>query len=114
MGGTTENILISNDYPAHLDALLGKLGDSNAHGRVLGYLVTRALLDRLSGENQTDTAHRILQAMELEQLTGLLNSPDDFNDVSYFEWYTETMTSTNGPTAFTPRKPDKKCGSQTK
>ena len=51
--------------------MLEKLHDENAHGRALAYLVTRALLNRLSGEQRIEAGHRVLQAMKLDTLEGM-------------------------------------------
>lgn len=69
-----ENILSSNDYSTHFETLLRKLEDLNSFSRTTGYLVMRALLGRLSGEHQIDAAHRVLEAMNLDDLDGM----DDF------------------------------------
>jgi len=58
---------LSDNYPRHLEALLGKLGCPNAHGRVFGHLILRALLSRLSGTNQLDAAQRVLRNIDLDQ-----------------------------------------------
>lgn len=66
-----ENILISNSYPVHFDALVTNLQDSNSHVRALSYLIVRALLGHLSGGQQLDAAHKILKAMALDRLSGI-------------------------------------------
>ncbi|KAI0920552.1 hypothetical protein AcV5_010550 [Taiwanofungus camphoratus] len=66
-----DNILASNNYSHHLEALLLRLQDTNAYSRDLGYLITRTLLSRLSGERQIDAGHQIIQAMKLESLDGM-------------------------------------------
>jgi len=79
--------MMSNNYRAHLDGLLAKLEDENAHSRIFGYLVTRALLGRLSGEHQIDAAGRVLQVMGLEQLAGIegfLHGADNLSDARVF------------------------------
>jgi U3 small nucleolar RNA-associated protein 10 len=55
----------------YLDFLLRKLQDQNCFSRTLGYLVTRALLSRLSGEHQIDAAHRVLGVMDIDTLDGM-------------------------------------------
>lgn len=67
----SDNILASNNYSHHLEALLLRLQDTNAYSRDLGYLITRTLLSRLSGERQIDAGHQIIQAMKLESLDGM-------------------------------------------
>jgi U3 small nucleolar RNA-associated protein 10 len=80
----TENIMVSNNYRAHLDGLLAKLHEENTYSRVFGHLITRAFLGRLSGEHQVDAADRVLQVMGLEQLAGMesfLNGADNLQEV---------------------------------
>jgi hypothetical protein len=62
--------VVSDEYPAHLEALLVKLGDPNAHTSVLAHLVVRALLVQSLGENQVDVAKRVLQAVGSEHFVG--------------------------------------------
>ena len=71
----SENILMSNSYAAHFDALIAKLRDINAYSRNLGYLVTGALLGQLSGEHQLEAAHRVLDVIGIEQLAGIEDLP---------------------------------------
>jgi U3 small nucleolar RNA-associated protein 10 len=81
---------VSNNYSDHLDALLSKLRDCNPHVRVLGYLITRALLVRLSGEHQIDAAHKVLEVMRLEQLASIEDFPrgaDKLKDVGFVKLF---------------------------
>ncbi|KAG6868786.1 hypothetical protein C0993_010713 [Termitomyces sp. T159_Od127] len=74
------NILKSNQYQTHLEALIVKLKDSNPHTRVLGYLVARALLMELSGEHQVDAGHRVLAIIDVTELHGMEDFPQDSED----------------------------------
>lgn len=64
----TENILVSNNFATRFDALTIGLSDSDSHTRVMSYLITRALLRRLSGEHQINAAHKILDNIGLQAL----------------------------------------------
>ncbi|KAI1789700.1 hypothetical protein LXA43DRAFT_1019967 [Ganoderma leucocontextum] len=79
-----DNILASNYFSAHLDLLLARLSDENPHGRALSYLVTRALLARLSGEQRIDAGHRVLAAMKLTTLEGMGDFMRGIVDVGQF------------------------------
>ncbi|GLB44223.1 putative U3 small nucleolar RNA-associated protein 10 [Lyophyllum shimeji] len=69
------NILKSNHYSEHLDTLIAKLQDPNPHVKVLGYLITSALLRQLSGEHQVEAAHRVLDVISIEALAGMQDLP---------------------------------------
>ncbi|OSD00001.1 hypothetical protein PYCCODRAFT_1479448 [Trametes coccinea BRFM310] len=79
-----DNILASNYYQQHLESLLEKLHNDDAHARSLVYLVARALLARVGGEQRIDTAQRILQAMQLETLEGMGDFMRGVDDVASF------------------------------
>ncbi|KAI9060150.1 hypothetical protein FKP32DRAFT_1760434 [Trametes sanguinea] len=78
------NIFASNYYQQHLDSLLEKLHNDDAHARSLVYLVARALLARVGGEQRIDTAQRVLQAMQLETLEGMGDFMRGVDDVASF------------------------------
>jgi U3 small nucleolar RNA-associated protein 10 len=63
--------MLSENPSDHTDFVLGVLKDANHNARVLGYLVTRALLGRLSGQHQLIAAQRAIQAMAIETLSGM-------------------------------------------
>ena len=67
----TDNIMLSEKPSDHIDFVLGVLNDANPNARVLGYLVTRALLGKLSGQHQLSVAQRAIQAMAIESLSGM-------------------------------------------
>ncbi|KAG5644278.1 hypothetical protein DXG03_008763 [Asterophora parasitica] len=69
------NILKSNGFSDHFETLVVKLQDPNPHVKVLGYLVTRVLLGQLSGEHQVEAAHRTLEAIGTEELSGMEDLP---------------------------------------
>lgn len=60
--------MASNRYAAHFSALIRKSHETDPNVRVLAYLVIRALLTRLSGEHQLDSANQVLEAINLQQL----------------------------------------------
>lgn len=81
------NILKSNSYSVHFEALVKKLQDASHHTRVLGYMITTALLRLLSGEHQLDAAHRVLDAMKIEELSGIEDvslQTQNLSDVNHF------------------------------
>ncbi|KAL1745319.1 armadillo-type protein [Schizophyllum fasciatum] len=65
-----DNIIMSDEYTAHLEFLLASLQGEDASARLLAGLVAIALLRRMSGEHQVSAAHRILEAVEN---TGIAN-----------------------------------------
>ncbi|KAG5637085.1 hypothetical protein H0H81_005818 [Sphagnurus paluster] len=69
------NIMKSNHYVAYFQTLLSKLKDPNPHTKVLGYLITRALLVQLSGEQQFEAAHKVLDVIGVEALEGMEDLP---------------------------------------
>ncbi|KAL0575096.1 snoRNA-binding rRNA-processing protein utp10 [Marasmius crinis-equi] len=75
-----ENILSSNNYPEHLNTLIAKLTDENPHARVLGYLIAKGLVARLSGEHQVAAAQQVLDSLSLEQLATLEERKDDISE----------------------------------
>ena len=66
-----DNIMLSDNRSDHIDFVLDVLKDVNHNARALGYLVTRALLGKLSGQNQFSVARRAIQAMAIETLSGM-------------------------------------------
>lgn len=54
--------------------------DPDLFTRALAHLIARALLSRLSGDQQIDAAHRMLDAMHLETLSGMEDIPDGDNN----------------------------------
>ncbi|KAI0632952.1 hypothetical protein C8Q77DRAFT_1120632 [Trametes polyzona] len=79
-----DNVLASNYFQQHLDRLLEKLHDENHHARALVYLVTRALLGRVGGEQRVETARRVLQAMQLDTLEGMGDFMRGVDDIATF------------------------------
>ncbi|KAF9034474.1 hypothetical protein BDZ89DRAFT_1158021 [Hymenopellis radicata] len=73
------NILSSNDFSHHVDDLVTKLRDTNGHVRLLACIIARALLRRLTGSHQVNTAQKIVQALDLDQLA---ESRDSAGNVS--------------------------------
>jgi U3 small nucleolar RNA-associated protein 10 len=81
-----ETTLVSNKHAKLLESLLLKLSDSDPHARNLAYLVARALLGILSGENQIDAAQRVLDAMAiatLEDMDGFTKGADTLQEVGH-------------------------------
>lgn len=78
-----DTILASTQHGKLFDALLLKLSDPDAHTRNLGYLIARALLGRLSGENLVNAAQRVLDAMAiktLEDFGGFMKGADTLQE----------------------------------
>ena len=67
----TENILSSDRFPLHVDTLMSKLTDSNPHISLMSHLIALGLVRKLSGEHQLEIAHKIINTMKLEQLSGI-------------------------------------------
>lgn len=69
----TENILWSNQEL--LPILLSYIESTNYYTRALGYLVAKALLDKLSGQRQVDVARKLLDGMKLQEISGIDDLP---------------------------------------
>lgn len=54
--------------------------DTDSQTCAMAHLVARALLSRLSGEQQIDAASKMLEAMHLETLEGMEDIPDGDRD----------------------------------
>ena len=77
---------MSNYFEAHLELLSQKLQDENPHGRTFAYLIARALLGRLTGDQRIEAGHRVLRAMKLGSLEGVgesMRGTDDVGAVSF-------------------------------
>lgn len=74
-----DNVLSSNDFSQHVDDLVAKLRHTNGHVRLFACVIARALLRRLTGGHQVDTALKIVQALDLDQLA---ESSDSVGNVS--------------------------------
>ena len=75
---------MSNRLSEHLPKLLRDITSTNPHTRALGYLITGALLNKLSGDCQVDTARKILSVInlgEFRQIEDLLPENDHFLEV---------------------------------
>ena len=86
-GRRADNILVSNYFQAHLNLMLQKLQDDNPYGRTFAYLIARALLGRLTGEQRIETGHRVLRAMKLGSLEGVGESMRGTEDVGTVSTY---------------------------
>lgn len=75
------NILRSNRYTVYLDALITKLQDANSHVKVLSYLITRSLLEQLSGEHQIEAARRVLEVIGIEEFAEIEELPQGNGDI---------------------------------
>ena len=83
---TADTILASTRHGKLFDALLLKLSDSDPHTRNLAYLVARALLVMLSGENLVISAQRVLDVMAiktLEDFSGFMKGANTLQEVSH-------------------------------
>jgi hypothetical protein len=58
----------SNVYASELDALLAKIGDDNVHAKVFSHLIAFKLLEKLSGEQQLETAHSLVNAIGVQNI----------------------------------------------
>lgn len=74
-----ENVLRSDRFTKHLDTLMAMLQDENSHSRAFGFLVMRALVERMSGAHQVEVANKVLDALKLEQLPALDDLAQDQN-----------------------------------
>ena len=72
-----ENIVKSNTFSVHFEALTSKLQDLNPHVKVMSYLIAGALLGLLSGSHQLAAACKVLQVMNIEELQGIEDMPED-------------------------------------
>ena len=77
-----DNVLASNYFEQHLTSLLEKLHAEDSHAKAPAYLVIRALLARVGGEQRVEVAHRALQAMQLETLEGMGDFMHGVDDVA--------------------------------
>jgi len=50
---------------------MSKLTDFNPHISLMSHLIALGLIKKLSGEHQLEVAHAIVDAMKLEQLSGI-------------------------------------------
>ncbi|KAH9920883.1 armadillo-type protein [Epithele typhae] len=79
-----DNVLASNYFQAQFTLLLRKLGEENSHGRAMGYLVVRALLSRLSGEQRIEAGHQLLDAMQLKTFEHMGDFMQGVEDIAGF------------------------------
>ncbi|KAI0742763.1 hypothetical protein C8Q80DRAFT_1221194 [Daedaleopsis nitida] len=79
-----DNILASNYFQANFDALLERLHGENPHARTMAYLVVRALLSRLGGEQRVDAGLNVLESMKLDTLEGMGDFMRGVEDVGNF------------------------------
>lgn len=78
--------MLSENPSDYIDFVLGVLTDANHNARTLGYLVTRALLGKLSGQHQLSVAQRAIQAISIETLSGMedfMEGSDNLQSVRY-------------------------------
>ena len=83
----TDNIMLSENPLDHVDFVLGVFKEQNNNARGLSYLVTRALLGKLSGQHQLSVAQRAIQAMDIETLSGMedfMKGSDNLQSVRYY------------------------------
>ena len=80
----TENIISSDRFPIHINTLMSKLTDSNPHVSLMSHLIALGLIRKLSGEHQLEVAQKIIDTMNLEQLSGIdaLSQEDNTPEVS--------------------------------
>ncbi|KIP06398.1 hypothetical protein PHLGIDRAFT_128310 [Phlebiopsis gigantea 11061_1 CR5-6] len=78
------NIVASASFSSHLEFLLRTLVVDDTHAKSLAYLTCRAVLGGLSGEKQTETAHKIFTAMGLDSLDGVEDFTRGSGDLQVF------------------------------
>jgi U3 small nucleolar RNA-associated protein 10 len=63
---------------------MSKLTDSNPYISLMSHLIGLGLIRKLSGKHQLELAHKIVDAMKLEQLSGIedLSPEKNLLDVS--------------------------------
>ena len=63
---------------------MSKLTDSNPHISLMSHLIALGLIRKLSGEHQLEVAHKIIDTMKLEQLSGIdaLSQEENTSEVS--------------------------------
>ena len=87
---TADTILSSTRHGKLFDALLLKLSDPDPHTRNLAYLIVRALLGMLSGDNLVISAQRVLDVMAiktLEDFSGFMKGANTLQEVGHeFMW----------------------------
>jgi len=79
--------MLSQKPSDHINFVLGVLNDANPNARALGYLVTRALLGKLSGQHQLSVAQRAIQAMAIETLSGMEDFMKGSNNLQSVRYY---------------------------
>jgi U3 small nucleolar RNA-associated protein 10 len=75
----TENIIVSNHFLDQVSNLLEHLNDKNTYGRIFALLVAKGLITKLSGEEQLKAAAKIVGAMTVTNVVGVL-----YEDVSCY------------------------------
>ncbi len=81
-----ENIWVSSSFEEHSTTLLTKLHATDPYSKALAYLVCRSLLNHLSGERQVDAAHRVLQALGIDnfdEMDDFMRGADNLQVVSH-------------------------------
>ena len=78
--------MLSDNASDHIDFVLSVLKDANYNARALGYLVTRALLGKLSGRHQLNVAQRAIQAMAIETLSGMEDFMKGSNNLQFVRY----------------------------
>ncbi|KAH8987299.1 hypothetical protein EDB92DRAFT_1876367 [Lactarius akahatsu] len=81
-----ETIFVSTKHGKLFGSLLLKLSDPDPHTRNLGYLIARALLGKLSGENLVNAAQHVLDVMAiptLEDFGGFTKGADTLQEFLY-------------------------------
>ncbi len=75
---------MSTNHSKLFDSLLLKLTNPDPHTRNLGFLITRALLGLVSGDDQVNVAQRVLDAMDitaLEDFGNFMKGADSLREV---------------------------------
>ncbi|KAF8901036.1 armadillo-type protein [Gymnopilus junonius] len=70
-GKIAENVVNSSCPDETMDTVLTKLHESRLHVKLMGYLVTLAIIRKLSGECQIAFAQKVLAIIALNELSGI-------------------------------------------
>ena len=64
---------------------MSKLTDSNPYISLMSHLIALGLIRNLSGEHQLEVAQKIIDTMNLEQLSGIdaLSQEENIDEVSF-------------------------------
>jgi hypothetical protein len=88
-------VLLSHGFSLHMDRIITKLQGPDSHGRLLGLLVTRALISRVAGERQIEAAYKFLANADfgvLGHMENALKGSDTSHDVDLLSPFVRCLT----------------------